>query len=351
MVFVHGFPESWWAWKAQIAEFRDRYDVVAFDMRGYGESDKPSAVAAYRMRRLVGDLEAVVRDAAGGSPVTVVAHDWGANVAWQFARAHAALLRRLVILCVPHPLCFLKNVDLDQARRSWYVVGFQALHVPELGLGLDDFAIVDEMYRGSATGLRNAANFTQEDVVRRKQDLARRGARTGMLNYYRAMFLPDCEFDAALARTITVPTLLLWADHDAALGPQLLRGTEKYVPGVKIHILENCSHWAMQDKCVGVGDGGCVGVGMGVGVCEWGMVCCRPPAGPGAGRGGAQRVDGDDAIRWNWNDGREAPRSRSYGSVRREPVNCTHDQNPRPSTTLAPCRPDEVNDLIREFIK
>ncbi|KDD76687.1 alpha/beta hydrolase, partial [Helicosporidium sp. ATCC 50920] len=247
MLFLHGFPESWSAWSAQIAHFREDYDVVAMDMRGYGQSDKPRGFRSYCYRHLVNDVAAVVRAISPKRPVYLVAHDWGANVAWMFAHRHADMIKKLVILCVPHPRCFLKNADLAQMRRSWYVFAFQMPFVGEAMFSVNNYKAVGDMFLGRASGLVNRENFSREDLARKKQEIATPGARTGMLNYYRALAYPDLEFDRAGSRTVDCPTLMMYADRDVALGTKLFRGHERLVPGIKTHCLQNCSHWAMQD--------------------------------------------------------------------------------------------------------
>ena len=47
---------------------------------------------------------------------------------------------------------------------------------------------------------------------------------------------------------LQIPTLVVWGADDTALGPQLARQTPQFVQDVEVHILENCSHWAQQDR-------------------------------------------------------------------------------------------------------
>jgi pimeloyl-ACP methyl ester carboxylesterase len=88
VLFCHGFPESWYSWRHQLAALAEAgFRAVAPDMRGYGESDRPQAVDQYSMFHLVGDMVGVL-DAIGEAQGVIVGHDWGAPVAW-----HAALMR------------------------------------------------------------------------------------------------------------------------------------------------------------------------------------------------------------------------------------------------------------------
>src|SRR6266446_7493014 len=102
VVLCHGFPESWYSWRHQLAAFAEAgFHAVAPDMRGYGQTDRPEEIDQYTLLHLVGDIVGLL-DALGAEQAVIVGHDWGAPVGW-----HAALLRpdrfRAVIgLSVPY---------------------------------------------------------------------------------------------------------------------------------------------------------------------------------------------------------------------------------------------------------
>lgn len=88
VILCHGFPESWYSWRHQLAALSAAgFHVVAPDMRGYGRSDRPQAIEQYTLLHLVGDMVGLL-DALGAEQAVIAGHDWGAPVAW-----HAALLR------------------------------------------------------------------------------------------------------------------------------------------------------------------------------------------------------------------------------------------------------------------
>ncbi|PSC74763.1 epoxide hydrolase [Micractinium conductrix] len=255
MLFVHGFPEAWFSWRHQMEAFRDSHEVVAFDMRGYGESDKPKARSAYRLDRLAADVIAVSQhllEECGQQQLVLVGHDWGANTCWAAAHTAPHLFSRLAIVCVPHPNCYFKNLAWDQFKRSWYVLAFQLPFIPEAALAANDFQMVEDIFTSPVFAPRRPGTFTKEDIERYKQAFGRPGAATAAVNYYRAMIdmntrSPAPALQQALRRKLTVPTLLLWAENDPALGQQLLRGTDKYVDSLRVVVLPGCSHWAQQD--------------------------------------------------------------------------------------------------------
>lgn len=101
VLFAHGFPESWRSWRHQMAALAEAgYRVVAMDQRGYGQSEKPDAVAAYNIFQLAGDLVGLVK-ALGEERAVIVGHDWGAPVAWHAAQFRPDLFHAVTLMSVP----------------------------------------------------------------------------------------------------------------------------------------------------------------------------------------------------------------------------------------------------------
>ena len=122
MLFLHGFPEFWYEWHAQLAEFGRDFHAVAPDLRGYNLSSKPADVESYKTKHLVEDIRALAA-ALTPDPFTLVAHDWGGAVAWAFAIQHPRLLANHVILNSPHPAVFARELVANpkQQRASQYM--------------------------------------------------------------------------------------------------------------------------------------------------------------------------------------------------------------------------------------
>src|SRR6267154_6440278 len=126
ILFLHGFPELWYEWKNQLAEFGRDHLAVAPDMRGYNLSDKPGELDAYRMATLVEDIRALADRFSHKKKFVLVGHDWGGVVAWAFASAHPDYLQKLVIVNAPHPGVFARLLASDPAQQkaSQYMLMF-----------------------------------------------------------------------------------------------------------------------------------------------------------------------------------------------------------------------------------
>lgn len=243
MVMLHGFPEFWYSWRHQIPEFAKDFKVVALDLRGYNDSDKPPDRSAYVMDEFIKDVEGVIKG-LGYEKCVLVGHDWGGAIAWNFAYAHPEMVERLIVMNLPHPAKFAEGLrTLQQLRRSYYIFLFQLPMLPELFLARSHYRAIETVFTGMAVD-KNA--FTQADIEAYKQAAAKPGAITAALNYYRNIFqqkLLNRDWSV-----LEVPTLMIWGENDTALGKELTYGTEAYVRDFRIEYIPNCSHWVQQER-------------------------------------------------------------------------------------------------------
>jgi pimeloyl-ACP methyl ester carboxylesterase len=246
VILLHGFPEFWYSWRHQITALATAgYHAVAPDMRGYNLSDKPSAVHDYRIDLLARDVARLIR-ACGAERATVVGHNWGAGVAWQFAMSYPTMLDRLVIMNVPHPIQFLRGMRTwRQLRKSWYIFFFQIPRLPEAILSAGDFSMVRRIFRSDPA--RTDA-FTEEDIDWYIGALRVPGALTGAINYYRALFRRNPVKTRGSLKRIDAPVLVIWGERDRFLGPELAVPDRKWVPDQRVERLPGASHWVQVDQ-------------------------------------------------------------------------------------------------------
>ncbi|MEJ1932058.1 alpha/beta hydrolase [Nostoc sp. NIES-2111] len=243
MLMLHGFPECWYSWRHQIPVFAQYFQVVAVDLRGYNDSDKPKEQSAYVMDEFIKDVEGLIRG-LGHEKCILVGHDWGGAIAWSFAYAHPNMVERLIILNLPHPAKFSQGLfQPQQLLRSSYIFLFQLPGIPELLLQSGDYQIIPKTIQGTAF---NKDAFNQQDLDFYQKAAAKPGALTAMLNYYRNVFS-----NSLFNRTwgiLDVPTLMIWGENDTALGKELTYGTEDYVKNLEIKYIPACGHWVQQEK-------------------------------------------------------------------------------------------------------
>ena len=242
LIFLHGFPEFWFAWRLQIDHFVSLgYHVIMPDQRGYNLSDKPAGIASYSIDLLASDVVGVL-DTVTDSKAFVVGHDWGAGVAWYLAARYSERVSRTAMLSVPHPRVFIKNIIMNpaQLRRSWYTLFFQLPWLPECILRRRDWALLVGALRDTSP----SGVFSDSDLEQYKKSWTRKGALTAMLNWYRAALLSPSKFAVdPKASRVKVPALLIWGKNDQFAGEAMARESLHYCDDGHLEMLETAGHW------------------------------------------------------------------------------------------------------------
>ncbi len=235
VVMLHGFPDYWATWKPLMGALDDRYRTVALDLRGYNLSDKPQGEAAYAMANLIGDVAAVIK-AEGRTKAIVIGHDWGAAIAWQVAINRPDLVDKLVILSVPHPVGFLREMATNPAQQanSQYARNFQQ---PGFEKNLTAEALA-----GWVQDAKEEPGYIEA---------FKRSDFTAMLNYYRANYPRGTGQAAAPAPqlpNIKVPVLVIHGMKDTALNAAGHSGTWDHVDAdTTIVMIPSAAHFVQHD--------------------------------------------------------------------------------------------------------
>jgi pimeloyl-ACP methyl ester carboxylesterase len=255
VMFAHGFPEFWYAWKDQLLEFGRDYQVVAPDMRGYNLSEKPPGLDQYQVKFLCEDLRGLAGH-LGHQRFVLVGHDWGGAVAWVFALSYPEYLEKLVIINAPHPALFERELRENPAQQkaSEYMLMFRTPEA-EQALSANQY---DLLYQGVLSeGVKNGY-FSEEDCKAYLEAWSQPGALTGGLNYYRAAHIgpPTAEGGPAKGKfvadpselSVKVPTLVIWGEKDPYLLTGNLEGLEELVADLTVERIPDGSHWVIHEK-------------------------------------------------------------------------------------------------------
>ena len=253
LLFVHGFPEFWYEWQAQLAEFGADHFAVAPDLRGFNLSDMPDDLAAYKARHIVDDLRLLAAH-LGYDKFVLVAHDWGGAIAWNLAIALPHLLRQLVIINSPHPYLFMQALGTDpkQKAASEYMNWLRA-DGSEAALAKNDFALLDGFFTGMG---QPPATWYIPEVRARYHECWSRGLRGGV-NYYRASPLhpPTTGHGGPLNLNlnpadfrVAVPTRVIWGERDIALPASLLDGLEALIADLQVVRIPEGGHWVIHEQ-------------------------------------------------------------------------------------------------------
>jgi epoxide hydrolase 4 len=234
IVLIHGFPDFWYTWRAQIPEWSKHHQVVAIDQRGYNLSDKPEGVENYALDRLVADVAAVIKH-FGRDKAAVVGHDWGGLVAWTLAMTRPELVERLVILNLPHPRGLYRELANNTAQReaSQYARDFQK---PDAAAKIKPERLTSWV----------------KDADARKvyAEAFKRSSIEAMLNYYKANY-PREPYQDKPERDlpqVKCPVLMIHGLGDTALLPGALNDTWKWIDAeLTLVTIPGAGHFVQQD--------------------------------------------------------------------------------------------------------
>jgi pimeloyl-ACP methyl ester carboxylesterase len=223
LLFVHGFPNFWYVWHNQMKAFADEYRVVAMDTRATNRSGKPEGVENYDMPLLLSDINAVIDD-LGVDQVTLVAHDWGGIISWQFVmdETYSSRVQRLIMMNLTHPRGFsrtLANATPEQRRATEYARTFQQ---PGVGAG---------MQRGAAGRAQRLYADQGERVVQFVQEAYERSDMELMLNFYRANYFKEPYVELTDWPQIDMPVLQFHGLEDSAVDKDGLSNTWDWIDG------------------------------------------------------------------------------------------------------------------------
>ena len=250
VILVHGFPESHRTWRELAPLLSGDLRLVMPDMRGFGDSDRPQEIEAYKTETLLADLFALA-EALGLERFALVGHDWGGAIAWAAAIKSDPRISRLAIINSPHPLIFQKSLVEDEPQRaaSQYMRAFRDPDFEKFVEAIGFEAFFDKSFRNHV----DLAAIPAAERRRYIDDWSRPGALTAMLNWYRASQMvvppPGITVDVpdwvlrAFPR-IKVPVRVIWGLEDKALLPIQLEGIGEVSDDVEVFPLKGVGHFA-----------------------------------------------------------------------------------------------------------
>ncbi len=273
IVLLHGFPELAYSWRHQLPALAAAgYRAVAPDLRGYGGSSKPPAVADYRQERLMDDIAGLL-DALGESQAVFVAHDWGALLAWQMALLRPELMRGLVCLNIPFiPRMLRDPIEVMRERLGphFYIVNFQDSDEADREFESDPRRFIDRMMRKNVITREKYEALPPERKVisllatmRRAEpqgepllsneyldyyaDAFANGGFKGPIHWYRN-WSDNWRSTEGVEQTIRVPTLFIGATDDVVVPLRQIEAMKPHIPDLEMHMLDNCGHWSQQER-------------------------------------------------------------------------------------------------------
>ena len=274
VVLCHGFPELAYSWRHQVPALAAAgFRALAPDQRGYGATDRPPDVASYDIHHLTADLVGVL-DARGIERAVFVGHDWGGLIVWHMPLLHPSRTAGVIGVNTPYlPRAFAPPVAIFRQLfgDNYYLCHFQEPGVADAGLARDPMRVFTQLMRRGVpleeslarlAALGRMPNMVEmvhegtplgmplldDDELRVYADTFARTGFTGGINWYRNLDR-NWETTPALDNArIEVPSLMVTAEWDAVLRPELAEPMRAFVPDLEIHMIPACGHWTPQEK-------------------------------------------------------------------------------------------------------
>lgn len=242
LMLLHGWPQTSYAWRKVIPVLAKHYRVVAPDLRGMGQTDKP--LSGYDMRTVAHDIRALAA-ALGLERPYIVGSDWGGLVARRFALDWPGeAVRYLIVDIVPHERIF-ADFRPEYARGAWHYFFNAVPDMPERLVAHDVEAFLRAMM---APKYFNPAHL-EEAIDEYVRAYSANGALRGGFAYYKAMFDENRALDRESAgRTISDPIRCIWGNHGGMGGAfDVLAMWRSDAPGISGCGLDHCGHYIAEE--------------------------------------------------------------------------------------------------------
>lgn len=243
LVFLHGWPQSWYEWRKIIPALAEHFTVIAPDLRGLGDSDRP--MIGYDKRTLASDVHALVKS-LGYDKIGLTGHDWGGAVAFYFAYDHPEMIERLMILdMIPGLGRKGGTMDLPSARRFWHV--FFHGGMPDLAEKLVSANVEGYLrhFYTSTTYNYSPNVFSPDDIAEYVRVYSLPGALRAGFQYYRAGLQEDLDNLSSCTNKLPMP-VLAWGG-ETFLG-NIVSVWQTVADNVQGGMVERCGHFIAEEK-------------------------------------------------------------------------------------------------------
>lgn len=240
VLLLHGFPDSLHGWRKIVPLLLEKgYRVITYDQRGYGETDAPVEVEAYRVENMVIDAVSILTALEVKTKVRVIGHDWGSSIGWAFATACPQLVESYVAMSVGHPASYAMYGGFEQQKKGWYVMAIMHEGRAEKMFSQNDWAL-----------FRLFTDYNSEADEHWIPDMQRPGRFTASLNWYRANFDPKyAGTEMPVPEPVKVPVLGIYSTEDLYLSKEQMVNSDKFVEGkFSYYEMKGARHWMQLER-------------------------------------------------------------------------------------------------------
>ena len=244
VLLIHGWPETWYAWRRLMPLLADRFQLIAPDTRGLGDSSRP--VNGYDKKSVAADLWQLMQEHLHHNRFKVVGHDWGSPVAFRLAADHPDAVTHLALLEI--------GVLGDQPENAfgsvvptWWHLFFQVLDLPEALTSGRERLLLEYML---TFGAGNPTAFSDDDIREYVRTYSQPGAMRAGFEYYRAANQDTADNRATLASgfKLPMPALGLGGGGPRGRGEAVVESLRRVAVDADGGVIPECAHWIAEEK-------------------------------------------------------------------------------------------------------
>lgn len=237
LLLLHGFPDCWFGWRYQIPILSNHFRVVALDLKGFGDSDKPAWRRSYRVDILIEEVYSVIR-ALGHTSCTLIGHDLGALLGWYFVHHYPEMVEKFVCISCPHPNIYWNELPKHNIFNERWINFCQMPYLAEMEVLKDDLKILDKCYPHLARKKETSVIDAYKYIFARPEDW------TGPINYYRN--LPFTRINTS-SSPVSVPCLLITGNKDTFICLESIVKSTEYSEKYSMKIVDGAGHFPHQE--------------------------------------------------------------------------------------------------------
>nr|XP_023020332.1 epoxide hydrolase 4-like [Leptinotarsa decemlineata] len=233
ILLLHGFPDFWLSWRYQIPVLSQHFRVVALDLKGFGDSDKPVWRSRYQINRILEEIKDFIH-ALGVSNCIIIGHDLGALIGWYLVHQTPELVNKFFAVSCPHPNVYWQNLS-NTCNYQW--LNFvQVPYLPEIDALKEDVKIIDQYYK----------HLAPNDVYLEayKYAFSRKDDWTGPINYYRK--LPFLRINEG-AGNISTTVILITGNKDQLVKLEGIVKSTEYCDKFYLKMIDGTEHFPHQE--------------------------------------------------------------------------------------------------------
>ncbi|XP_066591187.1 epoxide hydrolase 4-like [Prorops nasuta] len=241
LLLLHGFPDCWLTWREQITVLSDHYRVIALDLKGFGDSDKPSNKRAYKIEILIDELQQFVLT-FGVQKCSIIGHDLGGLLGWYMIALHANMISKFIAISSPHPNLYWNGLSNEAIFDGKWLHFSRLPFLPEIDALKEDLSIINDTFRHLSI---NPSSNENDYVEAYKYAFSRKEDWTGPINYFRN--LPFTRLNTDCEQFYT-RTLLIIGNLDPSVTIESIVQSSEYVEKFSVKVIKGARHFPHQEK-------------------------------------------------------------------------------------------------------